>query len=179
MIVGTVQDLKNEIGRLQTLLDDFHALSHPQQVQCALVDLAELVRNMMALLLPESLREKVKIVECFDADVPAVLGDADKLKQVFLNLIKNSFEAMPCGGTLTARCYARATTVRVEIADSGIGIPPDLDVFDLFRSTKSNGTGLGLAIARQIVQAHGGTIEYSSAPGAGTTFRVVLPAGPS
>ena len=176
MIVGTVQDLKNEIGRLQTLLDDFHALSHPQQVQCGLVDLPELVRGLIALLLPEPLREKVKIIERFDACVPAVSGGPDKLKQVFLNLIKNSFEAMPSGGTLTARCYTRAATVCVEIADTGIGIPPDLNVFDLFRSTKPNGTGLGLTIARQIVEAHGGVIEYLSAPGAGTTFRVILPA---
>ena len=174
MIVGTVQDLKNEIGRLQTLLDDFHALSHPQQVQCGLVDVQELVRGLITLLLP-ALQDKVKIVERFDSGVPAVFGDADKLKQVFLNLIKNSFEAMPHGGTLTARCYARGAMVCVEIADTGIGIPPELNVFDLFRSTKPNGTGLGLAIARQIVESHGGTIEYSSVPGV-TTFRVNLPA---
>jgi len=178
MIVGTMQDLKNEIGRLQALLNDFHALSHPRQVRCRRVDLRELVRGLIALLLPESLQEKVKIVERFDAGVPAVSGDADKLKQVFLNLIKNSFEAMPRGGTLTARCYARELKVSVEIADTGVGIPPDLKVFDLFRSTKPNGTGLGLAIARQIVEAHGGAIEYFSAPGAGTTFRVTLPADP-
>ena len=176
MIVGTVQDLKNEIGRLQTLLDDFHALSHPQQVQCGLVDVQELVCGLIALLLPEPLQEKVTIIERFDADVAAVPGDADKLKQVFLNLIKNSFEAMPRGGTLTARSYTRGATVCVEIADTGIGIAPDLNVFDLFRSTKPDGTGLGLAIARQIVEAHGGAIEYSSAPGVGTTFRVILPA---
>jgi len=83
---------------------------------------------------------------------------------------------MPRGGTLTARCYARDAAICVEIADTGVGIPPDLNVFDLFRSTKPNGTGLGLAIARQIVEAHGGAIEYSSAPGAGTTFRVIFPA---
>src|SRR5262249_52601592 len=142
MIVGTVQDLKNEIGRLQTLLDDFHVLSHPQPVQCGFVDLQELVCGLIALLLPEPLRRKVKIIERFDVGVPTVTGDADKLKQVFLNLIKNSFEAMPCGGTLTARCYTRGTTVCVEIVDTGIGVPPDLDVFDLFRSTKPNGTGL-------------------------------------
>lgn len=175
MIVGTVRDLKNEIGRLQTLLDDFQALSHPQQVQCGLVDLPELVRGLIALLLPKPLQDSLKIVERFDGGVPAVSGDADKLKQVFLNLIKNSFEAMPRGGTLTARCYRRGAMVCVEIVDTGIGIPPELKAFDLFRSTKPNGTGLGLAIARQIVEAHGGAIEYSSVPGA-TTFRVILPA---
>jgi two-component system, sporulation sensor kinase A len=178
MIMGTVQDLKNEIGRLQTLLNDFHTLSHPQQVSCRLVDPTKLVRGLIALLLPESLQEKVTIVEQFDTDVPAVSGDADKLKQVFLNLIKNSFEAMPQGGILTARCYANHGNACVEIADTGEGIPLGLNVFDLFRSTKPNGTGLGLAIARQIVDAHNGSIDYSSTPGMGTTFRVVLPSDP-
>ena len=175
MIVSTVHDLKNEIGRLQTLLDDFHALSHPQQVECGLVDLPELVHRVITLLLPTPLQDKIKIVERFDVGVPAVFGDADKLKQVFFNLIKNSCEAMPRGGMLTARCSTRGTIVCVEIADTGIGIPVGLDAFDLFRSTKPNGTGLGLAIARQIVEAHDGAIEYSSVPGA-TTFRVTLPA---
>ena len=160
MIVSTVQDLKNEIGRLQTLLNDFHTLSYPQQVNCRRVQPTELVRGLIALLLPESLQ---------------VSGDADKLKQVFLNLIKNSFEAMPQGGTLTAKCYANNGNACIEIADTGQGIPLGLNVFDLFRSTKPNGTGLGLAIARQIVEAHKGSIDYSSTPGMGTTFRVVLP----
>jgi two-component system sporulation sensor kinase A len=175
MIVSTVQDLKSEIGRLQTLLNDFHALSHPQQVHCRRVQPTELVRGLIALLLPESLQEKVTIVEQFDPDVPQISGDEDKLKQVFLNLIKNSFEAMPQGGILTAKCYPDNGNACIEIADTGQGIPLGLNVFDLFRSTKPTGTGLGLAIARQIVEAHKGSIDYSSTPGIGTTFRVVLP----
>lgn len=175
MIVSTVQDLKNEIGRLQTLLNDFHTLSYPQQVNCRRVQPIELVRGLIALLLPESLQEKVTIVEQFDPDVPQVSGDADKLKQVFLNLIKNSFEAMPQGGILTAKCYPNNGNACIEIADTGQGIPLGLNVFELFRSTKPTGTGLGLAIARQIVEAHKGSIGYSSTPGMGTTFRVVLP----
>jgi signal transduction histidine kinase len=126
--------------------------------------------------MPESLNEKIEIIERLDTDLPAVWGDPDKLKQVFLNLIKNAFEAMPNGGTLTAKVYATADGVCAEISDTGVGIADGLDVFDLFRSTKTHGSGLGLPIARQIVLAHHGSIDYTSQLGQATTFRVVLPA---
>jgi PAS domain S-box-containing protein len=175
MVFGTVQDLKNEIARLQTLLGDFHVISHPQQVNSRQVDLAGIIRGLVSLVVPESLDQKIEIVEQLEPDLPPIWGDPDKLKQVFLNLIKNAFEAMPNGGTLTAKAYATADGVCVEIADTGAGIAEDLNVFDLFRSTKAHGTGLGLPIARQIVLAHNGSIDYTSRTGEETVFRVVLP----
>jgi two-component system, sporulation sensor kinase E len=175
MIVDTIHDLKSEITRLQALLGDFHAISHPQQINSRRVDIAELVRGLISLALPESLKQKIEIVEQFDDGLPLISGDPDKLKQVFLNLIKNAFEAMPNGGTLTAKVYGFSEEARIEISDTGVGIPDGLNVFDLFCSTKAHGTGLGLAIARQIISAHNGAIDYSSRVGM-TTFRVTLPA---
>jgi PAS domain S-box-containing protein len=177
MVVNTVHDLKSEIARLQALLGDFHALSHPQQINSRSVDLVELLHRLSSLVMPES--QKIQIVEQFDGDLPRVWADPDKLKQVFLNLIKNAFEAMPNGGTLTVKAYAAREGVCIEIMDTGVGIPDGLNVFDLFRSTKAHGTGLGLAIARQIILAHHGTIDYSSQVGVATTFRVYLPANSS
>ena len=179
MVVSTVHDLKSEISRLQALLGDFHAISHPQQVNSLSVDLVELLRRLSSLVMPESLKQKIKIVDQFDGDLPRVWGDPDKLKQVFLNLVNNAFEAMPTGGTLTVKAYAARERVCIEIMDTGVGIPDGLNVFDLFRSTKAHGTGLGLAIARQIILAHHGTIDYSSQVGVATTFRVYLPANSS
>jgi PAS domain S-box-containing protein len=174
MVVDTIHDLKSEITRLQTLLGEFHALSHPQQLNSRPVDIAEIMRGLISLVLPESLKQKIEIVEQLDNGLPLISGDPDKLKQVFLNLIKNAFEAMPNGGTLTARVGNADQGVRVEISDTGVGIPDGLNVFDLFCSTKAHGTGLGLAIARQIILAHNGSIDYSSKVGM-TTFRVTLP----
>jgi PAS domain S-box-containing protein len=175
IMIATIRDLKSEIARLQSLLGDFQAISHPQRLNLQSVELPPLLRELISLVIPESLKKKIKIVEDYPNTLPAIDGDADKLKQAFINLIKNACEAMPDGGTLTTRAYLGDEGVCLEIIDTGEGIPPDLNVFELFSSTKADGTGLGLVIVRQIILAHNGSIEYSSDPGVATTFRVTLP----
>jgi two-component system, sporulation sensor kinase E len=175
-MMATVRDLKSEIGRLQSLLADFQAISHPQRLVFQSVDLTRLMRELMSLVRPESLKQQIKIVEEYVADLPHVEADSGKLKQAFINLIKNACEAMPQGGTLTTKAYLRNEGVCVEVIDTGEGIPEDLDIFELFSSTKAAGTGLGMVIVRQIILAHNGAIDYASQSGSGTTFRVTLPA---
>jgi PAS domain S-box-containing protein len=174
-LITTVHDLKNEIARLQSLLGDFQTISHPQRLTLQSVDLREIMHEVLALGIPGSLKQKIVVVEEYAPDLPQIQGDANKLKQAFLNLVKNSCEAMRAGGTLTAKAFADEEGVRVEIIDTGEGIPEGLDVFQPFRSTKADGTGLGLVIVRQIVLAHSGSIYYSSQPGRNTAFRVILP----
>ena len=174
-MMGTVRDLKGEIGRLQSLLADFQAISHPQRLVFQPIDLTRLLRELISLVIPQSLKQKIKIVEEYTPAVPAIEADPDKLKQAFINLIKNACEAMSEGGILTTKAYVRKDGVCVEIIDTGEGIPEDLDIFELFSSTKAEGTGLGMVIVRQIILAHNGSIDYASQPGSGTTFRVVLP----
>jgi signal transduction histidine kinase len=103
-------------------------------------------------------------------------ADRQKLKQVLLNLYKNATEAMPQGGTLGIRGYARANRVLLEVSDTGIGIPDGVPIFDAFATTKPHGTGLGLPIVKKIISAHGGTVAYRSQPGQGTVFTLNLPA---
>ncbi len=102
-------------------------------------------------------------------------ANTDKLKQVFLNLTKNALEAMPSGGQLTVTLRAEKEWVVVEVIDTGVSIPDDVDVFEPFKTTKPAGTGLGLPIVKQIIAAHGGSIEFESKCGTGTTFRITLP----
>jgi len=97
------------------------------------------------------------------------------MKQVLLNLARNGIEAMPRGGTLTFEARASDDSVVIRVADTGVGIEPGLEIFNFFTTTKPDGTGLGLPISRRIVEAHGGTLTYESAPGRGTTFNVTLP----
>ena len=112
---------------------------------------------------------------------PGVLplrADEGQLRAVFLNLLRNSREAMPAGGRVTVRTRRAGEAVEAEVADTGGGIPPEdlTRIFEPFYSTKERGTGLGLAFVLQVLKEHGGTIRCDSAVGRGTTFTLSLPA---
>jgi len=111
-------------------------------------------------------------------NLPALEVDPDQLQQVFINLINNSLDAMPEGGTLLISTQYADDGVLIELADTGEGIGAEQVemIFDpLFTTKPSHGTGLGLTIVKQIITEHGGTIEVASNPGHGTTFRIRLP----
>ena len=108
-------------------------------------------------------------------ELPMIQGDKQLLRHVFLNLFRNAVDAMPNGGVLTVRAVTRKRSLWLEISDTGGAIPPDLDAFQPFTTSKPEGLGLGLAITRHIVEIHGGTIGYQSEPGKGTTFYLTFP----
>jgi two-component system NtrC family sensor kinase len=115
-----------------------------------------------------------------DATLPAVLGDANALQQVLLNLLTNAREALTDGGEIrieTGRDPARPGWLRLIVADTGPGIPPAHlpHLFEPFYTTKPSGTGLGLAVSYGIVQDHLGTIDVHSVPGHGATFTLSFP----
>jgi signal transduction histidine kinase len=117
----------------------------------------------------------VRVEQHLPPDLPLIQADRNRLKQALWNLCKNAVEAMPQGGTLTLQAHSSGADVILEIADTGAGIPPGVDIFEPFTTTKYSGSGLGLVVVRQVVAAHGGNITYSSEPGKGTTFRLALP----
>lgn len=108
-------------------------------------------------------------------ELPVIQGDKQLLRHVFLNLFRNALDAMPNGGILTVRAGTRERALWLEISDTGGAIPPDLDAFQPFTTSKPEGLGLGLAITRHIVEIHGGTISYQSELGKGTTFYLTFP----
>jgi signal transduction histidine kinase len=112
-----------------------------------------------------------------EAEEISARADGDQLHQVLVNLGLNAIEAMPAGGTLRLAGAAAPGGVRLEIHDSGVGIPAAERerIFTAFYTTKPEGTGLGLAVVRDLVDAHGGRVEVASEPGRGTTFTVFLP----
>jgi signal transduction histidine kinase len=117
----------------------------------------------------------VKVNVQFSEPLFLIRADKERIKQVVLNLCKNAVEAMPSGGVLTIKPYQLNDHMILEISDTGTGIPEGIDVFQLFKTTKTDGSGLGLPIVQQIVSEHRGTIEYASVPGKGTTFKISLP----
>ncbi len=149
------------------------------------LDLNKVIRETISLLEHQFEKFQIGIETELDEDLPAMRGNAGKLQQVFLNLLLNARDAMtdlPAGERrlLRLRTVADGLGVRVEIQDSGLGIPRDhlTRIFDPFFTTKGarRGTGLGLSISYGIVEEHSGVIEAESNPGEGATFRLEFPA---
>jgi signal transduction histidine kinase len=168
--------LTEEVKRLTLLLEDFRSLQL-FNLDLQPISLASLIKDALAL---ESIKDascQIHIEFDFPSDLPLIMADAAKLKQVVLNLCRNAAEAMPHGGTVTVRAYTRPAKVCLEVTDRGEGIPEGMDVFAPFVTNKPTGSGLGLFVAQSIVSAHGGTITYTSKKGEGTVFHLTFPSG--
>ena len=120
----------------------------------------------------------IRVWKHIAANLPPIQANEKLLKQALVNLLRNAADAMPEGGFLSVKSGANERSVFFELVDTGGGIPPDLDVFQPFATTKSGAMGLGLAITRHIVESHDGTITYGSQPGEGTTFCLTFPWAP-
>jgi PAS domain S-box-containing protein len=130
---------------------------------------------------------RVVVNKQYTETLPALMADPDQLDIVFCNLIRNAVQAMPDGGQLTVRAEGRnqkdetlgETFILVSVADTGVGIAPDIldKIFLPLFSTKSSGMGLGLALCKLLVEGHGGKIQVTSQVGKGATFAVNLPCG--
>ncbi len=171
----------DEIGRLGRLLTEFLELARPRELSRQAVELGELVEAVLALEREQAEARGVKIAVEIDSDGPRAIGDAEKLKQVVLNLVVNALEAMKDGGSLSAKVFSRENKVVLQLDDTGPGIDPSVlaQVFDPFFTTKEAGTGLGLSIVRKIIDQHGGDVRIDSARGKGASVIVSLPAARS
>jgi len=183
-----------ELERINGIVERLLELSRPARLTFSPVRLPALLDRAAELCAHELEAAGVRLVREYARDFPTVWADPDQLYQAFVNLVRNALDAMPSGGHLTLRVAwpdagvlrpgrypsPGARRVRVEIADTGVGISPgDAErVFNPFFSTKDGGTGLGLALTHKIVEDHGGSIDFRSAPGAGTTFRLDIPLFP-
>jgi len=170
-----------EIDRIDGLVERLRVLAAPAKAMRPL-DVREPIEETLDLLRGEFEERRISATRAYDERIPPVAGDHAQLNQLFLNLFLNAVEAMEPGGVLTIRLKTQgmgdASTLLVEVADTGCGIPDELlnKVFDPFFSTKSRGTGLGLAICRGIADAHRATIRAENTPGArGTTISLTFP----
>ncbi|RMD96257.1 MAG: hypothetical protein D6812_17445 [Deltaproteobacteria bacterium] len=170
-----LQIIIDETNRLNNVVSHFLDYAKPLTLQCVPCDVNELLRKTLVVAL-EGRSASVRVEwELDDAIVPIPL-DVERMQGVILNLLLNAIEAMPEGGTLAIRTRQEGGT-RIEIEDSGSGIPPEVrgKIFRPFFTTKVSGSGLGLAICQRIVTRHGGRIELESAPGKGTCVRLSFP----
>lgn len=146
------------------------------------VDLNRVLRETLSLIEPQLHKSQIRVLQHLDPQLGRIRGNSSKLQQVFLNLFLNARDAMEGGGMLEVRTTAEEGLARVEVLDSGQGIPAELlnRIYDPFFTTKGakKGTGLGLSITYGIVKEHGGSIAADSTPGQGTRFTLDFPLVP-
>jgi len=173
-----------ESERLNGLISDFLAYTGPSDRNTMRLDLGGILRDVAEAVRAGEGREKGVAVDLSPVQALLVEGDAEQLKQVVWNLVRNAVQATPAGGRVTIEGFERVrhgTRYAVaSVRDSGDGIPAgNLEkIFNPFFTTKEGGTGLGLSISQRIVHQHKGFIEVRSSPGEGAVFSVFLPASP-
>jgi two-component system NtrC family sensor kinase len=183
-IVLTAETLKEDFRELRpeealALIEDI--LTQSERPEFEPVAISSLLNDTLKLVKNQLMLSSVELETELSTDFPPVSGDRKSLRQAFLNLFINAIQAMPKGGTLGIRAYVPdgQPWVKVDVVDTGVGIPPENlpRLFEPFFTTKEvgRGTGLGLAVTYSILQKHGGRIEVHSTPGRGTTFTVSLP----
>jgi two-component system NtrC family sensor kinase len=175
--------IENEVLRCKRIVDGLLDFSRPRSVNKELVSVGAIIEHTIFLVQHHVRFKHVQVHQLLDGDVDPVMGNSEQLVQVFMGLLINAADAMSGEGNITVRTrrgITRAEAVVAEVIDEGHGIErSDLPkIFEPFYTTKppGRGTGLGLSICYSIIAEHGGRIEVDSAVGAGSTFRILLPA---
>ena len=173
-----VANLKEEVKRINKLVSDFLNFTRPPELEMKPLDLKEELENSMRIVEAQAAENNIQTVIHINGDVPAIIGDQEALRSVFTNLFLNAVQAMGVtGGVLVVKVNADNENVRIEVSDTGCGIPSDNlpKLFEPYFSTKETGTGLGLAIVKKNLEEHKGKIDVQSTPNEETTFTVTLP----
>jgi PAS domain S-box-containing protein len=169
--------LKSEVVRLNGVLESFRNFASLPCLAIQPTDIAALLQDTIRLIEPQASQQQVRItVQHPRASLPLVPLDAAKFEQALLNLIINALEAMPAGGHLALAASVQSGAVHVEVADTGPGIPREVqeNLFEPYFSTKDRGSGMGLALSEKLIGQHGGRIDYHTGT-QGTTFRITVP----
>ncbi len=176
-----MEDVLADVHSIESIVSKVLDFAHPSKSQVREALIEDIVKEVLRFSRMPLRRQGVRLSTHLDESPATVSVDISQIQQVLFNIIRNACAAMPKGGELrvsTARLAGDNGHVRVEVEDTGRGIPKEYlqRIFDPFFSMQREGTGLGLAISRKIVENHGGRIEVKSKPGKGTRFAIVLPA---
>ncbi len=165
-----------EIERINLIVQQLLEFAKPQPPKLTPVSVTQLLDETLEFMNNDFMRQQVNVRRSY-AGQGQILGDPQRLKQVFLNLLLNSLQAMNGHGELDVSTTVHGAELRVEIQDNGVGMSPEslARMFEPFFTTKPTGTGLGLCVVQGIIRDHGGRISCDSRPGFGTTMSLVLP----
>ena len=171
---GEIDVISREITRLDRVVKSFLDFTRPIELTMTRLDLAKLVDDVVALVVPDAERKRIQIEATRDESAVWIRGDKDLLTQALLNVVVNGVDAMPDGGRLEIATTSSGEDQRVIVRDHGNGIPEEIrdKIYNLYFTTKRQGSGIGLAMTFRVVQLHGGTIGFETWPGKGTEFRL-------
>lgn len=170
--------IDSEIGQIDTIIKEFLLLANHQPIQYKRTSMAELLRHVLTLVQAQAHLNNIKIENRFEPNVPDIVCDENKMKQVFVNLIKNAIESMSNPGTVKLELNRKGESdVLIRIEDEGGGMSDEFmaKLGEPYYSTKQKGTGLGLMVCFKIINEHRGGIDYKRANGNGTVVEVTLP----
>lgn len=182
----TLTTLHDEVLQLTRLVGDLETLADAEaaglHMDVTAVDLADVARDVTQLASAAAADAELRLE--VDLRPAPILGDAARLHQVAVNLLSNAIRYTPAGGAITVRTGTAERSVFLEVLDSGPGVDPDEipHLFERFyrgHAADADGSGIGLAVARELVQAHGGTIEAANRDEGGAAFRVAFPQDPA
>ncbi|MBI5196260.1 MAG: HAMP domain-containing protein [Nitrospirae bacterium] len=170
-----MSSIKHEIHRLDKLVTNFLDYGRPLKLNLQKVDFNRMLNETVEIVKAKADAERVMIIKAYDF-VSDILVDPELMKTCILNLLINSIEAMPGGGTLTIKTEKNDGQFNISVGDTGAGVSKEnlSKVFEPFFTTKSDGLGLGLATTKRIVEEHGGKIDFDSGEGKGSTVTISL-----
>ncbi|MGE5353578.1 MAG: ATP-binding protein, partial [Acidobacteriota bacterium] len=167
------QIIQKEIKRLNNLVKEVLQLSRQPELSCSILDIRELVEDVKKQFQPRLDEKNISFI--IEVEPCQISADKEKLRQVFINLIENSLEAISSKGEILISSKPLDTYLSIHVKDTGSGIASPEKVFDPFVTTKASGTGLGLSISQKIIEQHGGSISLVNANAGETTFEILLP----
>ncbi|HUG18771.1 MAG TPA: ATP-binding protein [Planctomycetaceae bacterium] len=176
-LLQRIATIQQECGQLEAILNDFLQYARVGQIDAEPADLNEIVTSFIDFYRTQANEHRVEISPHLGSDLPNVEVDRSLLRQVLMNLGRNSLEAMPAGGVIELQTRREDDRVLLEFIDNGEGMDEKTRdrIFEAFFSRKQGGSGLGLATVRKIVEAHRGQIHCESEPGQGTRMTILLP----
>ncbi|MEH7234922.1 PAS domain S-box protein [Bacillus sp. JJ1562] len=167
----------SELNRIELILSELLLLAKPSEINFKNKDIRIILRDVVTLLETQAILQNIQINIDFVNEDSIITCDENQIKQVFINLIKNSIDAMENGGTLIIRTMVTNDSIYILFIDEGCGIPESIldRIGEPFYTTKEKGTGLGLMVSYNIIENHNGEIRVDSKENEGTTFEIILP----
>lgn len=175
---GRLQIISGQIERIETIVREMLDRTRFGKTEHTSINLNRILSKIFDAVEPTLQESAVELITHLDENLPPIAGDAERLQQVFFNLVKNALDAMPEGGKLEVSTRAGQQKATIEFADNGIGMSQEVagQIFQPLFTTKERGrgTGLGLVVVRQIMQSHEAEIEVESETGKGTKIRLIF-----